>query len=575
MSLSRICLGLALALSTTAIVTSRPLGAQVVPTDAQPTCPISPASFAAMFVSGSVTLNGVVKPADSTVNLVPNCGFFVWTEQMYLWLTSPAPASYGGGGRIMLSPAFYTVSPEDASHRRTFLKNQAGKPLRMALRMTELGPHNLPALVSRSGQIIEVERVERKPIQPVVRLQSGATARLGTVRRLQSGELQFLDPAGRALKVRKLSAPPVKRQMVQLVDGRRAVAVPARAIQNAVQARKLIFGGIPVFFDKAGNVIDVEPGQADGGVLISQNGSLIYYITFVNQMYAYHRTMQGPGVIPNPTPLKFPLSAADGAAVQAFATAHGDTIIDPEALAIEVKSSWVEASSVPNPNDYVSAMATIPTYDKSNPELWVPNGQTTVKMVMVGIHVVGSTLGHGELVWGTFEHLGNTPNATYSYNSTMGPKTVAQNTVGSWLFTPSGSAGPFNNMNAQWDTSTGNLATTSPGTPIGPVPILRTMPWGMPGTTSNSINTQVISANAAVISQLIAGDVRRNYFQLGTTWTIGGAAPSGANEVGTNQLANTTMETFVQGPAGLNCFGCHGTNTVHVSHIYSPLKPLF
>ena len=47
-----------------------------------------------------------------------------------------------------------------------------------------------------------------------------------------------------------------------------------------------------------------------------------------------------------------------------------------------------------------------------------------------------------------------------------------------------------------------------------------------------SLNTQVIGSNASVISQLLGGDVRRNYFQLGTTWTIGGAAPNGANEVG-------------------------------------------
>ena len=49
--------------------------AQAVPTDAAGGCPISPATV------GTVTLNGVVKPADSTVALAPNCGFFQWTEQ--------------------------------------------------------------------------------------------------------------------------------------------------------------------------------------------------------------------------------------------------------------------------------------------------------------------------------------------------------------------------------------------------------------------------------------------------------------------------------------------------------------
>ncbi len=570
MSLSRTCFAFAAALALVSCVTNGASIVHQVPTDAQPACPISAPSFANMFVSGSVTLNGVVKPADSTVNPTPNCGFYIWTEQMFLWLTSPAPPSYGGGDRILFSPAFYTVSPADSAGRRTFIRNEAGGSLRMALRMTELGPNDLPALLTRSGQVVEVEQVDLQPAQASVRLKSGATAIIGTVRRTGRGELQFLDPAGRTLAVRKLDPPPIRRQMIEMPDGRRAALIPPRAIQNAIRARKLVFGNIPVFLDPASNVIDTEPGQADGGVLISQNGSLIFYITHVNQMYAWHRTMQGPGVIPATNNINFPLTAADGAAVSTFATAHGGTVIDPEALAIETKSAWVEASSVSNPNDYIQAMATIPTFDKSDPELWVPNGQKTVKMALIAIHIVGALNGHPEAAWGSMEHFDNTPNAAYSYMSTNGLQIVAQNTNGSWLFTPSGSAGPFNKMNASWLPSNGNLKATNNGVSIAPIPVLRLMPWGMPGSSTLS-NTEVISANAAVIGQLIPGDVRRNYFQIGTTWTIGGAAPNGANEVGTNQLANTTMETFAQGN---NCFSCHGTNTVTVSHVYRQLKPL-
>jgi hypothetical protein len=65
---------------------------------------------------------------------------------------------------------------------------------------------------------------------------------------------------------------------------------------------------------------------------------------------------------------------------------------------------------------------------------------------------------------------------------------------------------------------------------------------------------------------------------LGTTWTIGGAPPGGSNEVGTNHLANATIETFVEGAspsaASANCFSCHLSNTVQVSHVYGALKPL-
>ena len=88
----------------------------------------------------------------------------------------------------------------------------------------------------------------------------------------------------------------------------------------------------------------------------------------------------------------------------------------------------------------------------------------------------------------------------------------------------------------------------------------------------------MISANASVISQLNAADVRRQYFQLGTKWTIFGAPPNGGNEVGTNHLANATMETFAQGTTpsapSANCFSCHTTNKVPVSHVYPRLTPL-
>jgi hypothetical protein len=381
---------------------------------------------------------------------------------------------------------------------------------------------------------------------------------------------------GKLVQPRTLQLAPVVRQRILLMPGRPTPVVPAAVFQEAIQARKLVINKIPIFLDPAGNVIDVEPGQADSGVLISQNGSLIYYITVVNDVFAYHRSMQGAAVIPPTTGITFPMTAGQVAPVVTFASGKGHTIQDPNALAIESKSSWMAASAVPNPNAYVQVSAVVPTFNKSNPNNWVPNGQATLKLVMLGIHVVGSTNGHGEMVWGTFEHLGNAPNATYAYNSTTGLKTIAQNTAGTWLFTPSGSAGPFNVTSNSW---TGSAIT---GSPVGPAAVLRAKPWGSNdgGTPANAagLNTQVISANASVISQLNAADIRRNYFQLGTTWTIGGAAPNSGNQVGTNHLANATLETFAQGQTpsapSANCFSCHGTNKVAVSHVYRELMPL-
>jgi len=553
--------------------------AQAVPTDASGGCPIAPATVASFFESGAVSLNGVVKPADSTLILAPNCGFFQWTEQMYLWLTSPAPASYGGGSHIMFSPQFFTVSPEDSSGRRTFIQNSPRLPINMFLRAMELGPHGLPIVMSRTGQVVEVQHERRGLKPPVIKLANGKTllaSKIAVARKTEQGTLALFDVKGAQIKPKLLKLTPAIRPRAMLTPEHSAMVVPMKAFKEAIQARKVIISKIPIFIDPAGNVIDVEPGQADSGVLLSQNGALIYYITAVNDVFAYHRSMQGAGVIPFNTGLAFPMTAADVAPVVAFAAGKGHAIKDPTALAIETKSSWMDASAVANPADYVQVSAVVPTFDKSNPNSWVPNGQATLKLVMLGLHVVGSTNGHGEMVWGTFEHLGNAPNATYAYNSTSGLKTIAQNTSGSWLFTPNGSAGPFNTTSNSW---TGSAIT---GSPVSAAAVLRAKPWGSNdgGNPANAagLNTQVISANASVISQLDPADVRRNYFQLGTTWTIGGAAPNGGNEVGTNHLANATMETFAQGATpsdpSANCFSCHTTNKVSVSHVYRELKPL-
>lgn len=581
--MNRLLNGIAFGATTvaTALIIAHPGHGQTLPTNAQPVCAVSPSSFAGMFESGSITLNGAVKPANSQAALTPNCPFFAWSEQMFLWMTSPAPQRYGGNSIIMFSPAFYTVSPpfeENGQTRRKFLSNTPGLPIRMFLRATELGPHMLPATLTKSGQLVEVQRPDpRKPIPPVVRLQSGKLVRLSTVRRAPSGELQFFS-AGKAVQVRKLNTPLIKRPMIKMPSGERIAVVPRAEASRAILARKFVINGIPVLIDPANNVIDVESGQAGGGgVLFSQNGSLIYYITAVNDVFAYSRTMRGPAVIPDTTSLTMPTTAADAASIVSFAAAHGKTIVDPEALAIEAKSSWVEASSVPDPQNYVSVKATIPTFSVSTVNgntVWTPNGEKTVTLVMVGMHVVGSTLGHGEMVWGSFEHFGNAPNAAYSYNSTGGLVNVPQNTAGTWLFTPNGSSGPFNVATGSWDDTNGTIT----GTPtLGPNAVLRMHAWGSLGSNA-SMNTQVISATASVRNMLIVGDIRRNYYQIGTTWTVGGAAPNGGNEVGTSLLANSTLETYMQASGadnGTNCFSCHVTNKTTVSHSYNVLKPLF
>src|SRR5882757_9888561 len=90
--------------------------------------------------------NGVPQPADGVAfGDGDNCDFYKWSEQMFLWLTSPDPDSRTGG-RIIDSAEFYDVSPLSAGER-TFLPHVSGGPLRaFSVRSAQAGPHGLQVL---------------------------------------------------------------------------------------------------------------------------------------------------------------------------------------------------------------------------------------------------------------------------------------------------------------------------------------------------------------------------------------------------------------------------------------------
>ena len=591
-----------------ALVSISPAGAQSLPSDAKETCTVPAGLFATWFETGSVSLNGVVSPADSvTFDDVPNCSFYQWAWQMFLWLTSEVqvPSRFGlaGNARVLDSPTFYDVSPPAASPsptacpERTLIPHTPGKPPFFNLRQAQVGPHGLPVLIDKRGRMFEIE-----------------PARIGP-----GGREFILNKLGRSIEIERVKLGPDKKPIF-LDKAGKAIPGPKLKIRpefrNARMVQKFMIGKMPLFVDFAGNVVEVEQGQAGGSqVLEAQNGSLVYYETMVNDVYAYFLTGTKTGGI-TPTPTRFPTTPGDLNQIRAFATAHdGKVFHDADALAVEVKSSWVEAAGLPNPSSYITMRATIPTYDRSDPNKWTPNGQKTVLMALVGMHVVGSTgghhhmdtgiTGHPEMIWATFEHIGNTPNDDYRYINTNNQAiTVNQNTAGNWLFCASNSSGPFNEPHMFFNPDNRNIES-APGFTISPSDTIRRKAWGgafdvspnpilptpaprPPHPPSADSNTEIISINNSVLGQLKFGDVRdvrANYFMTGATWTINGAPPdtpfnSGfGNEVGTSQMANTTMETYQQGPSrswnsGTSCFVCHRDNRPGVSHMFCPLRPL-
>ena len=600
--------------------------AQTIPNDPQIStpfdCSVSPTMFNGFFHSGTAAVDGVVDPANSVTfpnnTALRNCDFYQWAQQMFLWLTSPAPPSYGGGGgRIFASPQFYTVSPADVNGKRTLISNAPNFLHFINIRAAQFGAHGLPVIMSKSGEMFEVQPgLLSKTGKPLVLNRAGQQVEVSRTR-LLNGKLLLLDKAGKAITAPKLIVPkqiPLQQiERLRLQPPRLVEALPAhemvamrpssahvqalmnlkpQAVNPKAIAQKFMINGRNIFLNVNGGVIDTEEGQADfpPSVLVTQNGMVIYYVSMVNDVMAYFLTGTKDGGI-TPTPTKFPTTAAELTKITTFATAHSKTFPDPNALAIEVKSAWIEASDLPNPSQYITTQAVIPTFDKTtNPNQWTPNGQKTTTLALIGMHVVGSANGHPEMIWATFEHFGNDPDATFNYNSTnFGANhqvPQANPITGTWLFTAPNATAPFNAVHAQF--SSGNINGFPAGSMVVPSNILRFKPYGAAlGTAPNPLipddatsNTQIIGIDDSIANDFaaLAGgpDVRTNYYFRGATWTENGAPPAGSfplgTDVGTSQLANTTMETFQQTSTsyarfGTNCFSCHLTNTLNVSHM--------
>jgi hypothetical protein len=490
---------------------------------------------------------------------------------MFLWLTSPTTSRYGGSGRIFDSPVFYDVSPPDKNGKRNFIPHLSGGIFRnFAVRTPQVGPHGLPVMFSKTGQLLEVITPPQGPTGKPLLLDKRATP----PKSIACGWARTTSRCSLIRRARRSSK--TIEHAIEHADEPELRAGAAARPAGPLTVRKLIINGKPIFIDPAGNVIETEEGQAGGGdVLAAQNGSLVYYVSIVNDVYAYMRTAAVDGGI-TPAPTQFPTTQADLNKITSFVAAHGKTIPDANALAIELKSSWVEAAGLPNVNGYIAMDATVPTFDKSNPAQWVPNRQKTVKLAMVGVHVVGSTAGHPEMIWATFEHLGNPPNGAYTYTNSSNAKiTVPQSASGTWLFSASNSAGPFNASHMFY--SDPNIDAIAPFK-VSPSDTIRWKAWDAAfGVSPNPVDASDTASNTEIIA--INNSVRGGYIMTGSTWTIGGAAPSAGNQVGTSKLANSTMETYQQGTSnragGTNCFSCHTSNQVGVSHLYNSLNPLF
>lgn len=283
---------------------------------------------------------------------------------------------------------------------------------------------------------------------------------------------------------------------------------------------------------------------------------------------------------------------------------------DGIALAMEIKTSWVDASTLTDATRHVTIQAMVPSYTKPTPpvvapETWTLNPVPEIKtLALVGIHVVGSVKGHPELVWATFEHVDNAPDKAYSYTTNAAPpvnQPGPYSATGSWIFTETGFDGADLTAVAEnQNVVSGNIVGNAPSL-VSSADVVRLNPWGDLPSTSTAAGgtarianaTDLVSLNNSVMRALAkVGDVRANYFQVGAIWTQHGEIPVSGQPLppfeGSLNLAKVTMETYhqfdPQGSTTASCFGCHqyfplagvtvAPGGTVVSHTFAGFAPL-
>lgn len=324
--------------------------------------------------------------------------------------------------------------------------------------------------------------------------------------------------------------------------------------------------------------------EADGNMLVGQNGYPVYASVHMNQPY-------------------FTAAVSNLISTGNYAKNVGDYF--PVGSAV-FKATWLrlDKNEAPPTGAFVTeAEVPVLTKNKSNvvvPEVGppAPGGRkiktTKVRVALVGLHVVGQTVGHPEFVWGTFEHNLNSPR--------FADNTYPANPSGNKNYTFFSS---YANVNAPNEGPPGVLSfdeKTQRFSPVTQVVLLnRTGGENNPGGVANIGGVNTSAQNFLTTNRNVAASQRifANYDLIGTVWMspnayVDSCANAGeipckksdivppslnqANAVGSVSLANSTAETFQQiatilqpppAPAGTtiapanfqNCFMCHNAQS--------------
>ncbi|MGJ4883112.1 hypothetical protein [Bradyrhizobium sp. HKCCYLRH1065] len=310
-------------------------------------------------------------------------------------------------------------------------------------------------------------------------------------------------------------------------------------------ARAQVFHGTAGFTEGAGAIV-----EADGNMLVAQNGYPVYASVHMNQGYfntARKNLIATGGYQSQPADSSF---------------AVGDAVF---------KATWLrlDPGQAPPAGAYTT-QAQVPVLENNvTPGLITirptPGKFVTVTVALIGLHVVGYTENHPEFLWGTFELKNNSPQTP---DNTFAPS-ASRSDPKSYTLYKGGT--PFSQVNIaalpganrpqlRLDPATQKL---TPATNV----VLENQTGGE--NQPNGVgNIFAITAQAQGFLSGLKGpqSTFASYSLDGTVWMLPNSYNLNSNQtsaVGSVNLANATAETFVQNADNtpiknvLNCFLCH------------------
>jgi hypothetical protein len=270
----------------------------------------------------------------------------------------------------------------------------------------------------------------------------------------------------------------------------------------------------------------------DDGPLIDQSGNYTRYQILVNRpMFEYifqNNLYDKAGQKAFAGAIDFPSGAVENGTAGTIG-------------AIMIKAAWKILDGTDSPTHFHTMLAYVYTPPSDNPKIAASCVKKT--LALVGLHVVHKTVSDPQWVWSTYEHIDNDPTADE----------VKAGTV-------------------QDHYNYYNRACNTTKCPVNTVPPRPWNPNQQPfpdGFTSQIARVIGLQPDAQKLNDayrdLLAGTVWYNYRLISTQWPTKSNNPTDPTGAPAPQfLANTTMETYIQGRVpnvSSSCIRCHNIAT--------------